>query len=130
MEKIKVSEADVLNTLQAVVDERPDYVYARPAHMPADLGLCRYVHTAEGDPETRTPGCLVGQVLSRLGIPLEELQKHEGSGATNVTPLFIYTTGRAVDILQGAQDNQDGGDAWGEALSGALDDYPADDYAA
>lgn len=129
MEKITVSEADVINTLQTVVDERPDYVYARPAHMPDALGLCRYVHTAEGDPETRTPGCLVGQVLDRLGVPLEELERNEGAGAISVVPKFIDTTSRAVEILADAQNYQDGGDSWSESLSIALDDN-ADDYAA
>lgn len=131
MEKITVSEADVINTLQEIVDEQPDYVYARPAHMEGNAVTCLYVHTGEEADEVRTPGCLVGQVLSRLGVPLEELEKHEGSSALSVVPRFVDTTNRAVGVLSDAQDYQDGGDSWSESLYSALRGNPVpDDYAA
>lgn len=123
MEKITVSEADVIATLRAVVAERPNYVYQKPAHMDDEYS-CLYVHTDADDEEKRTPGCVVGHVLNRLGVPLDELEKREGKAAFRVVPDLADMPEGAVDALSRAQSSQDDSDTWSMALDYALTDLP------
>ena len=111
MDKITTNDQEVITTLRAVVAERPDYVYTNP--FPDDAGTCRYVH---GD----TPGCLVGHVLHRLGVPLEELSRHEGKNACSVAAdLLDGISSDASWAIEHAQFRQDLGDTWAEALKAA-----------
>lgn len=115
---MQITDEDVVRTLREVVAERPGHVYARPEYLPAgDNGLtCRYVHPSE-DGSTSEPGCLVGHVLHRLGVPLWALANHEGSDADNVvSALHLPLTGRTKMILCVAQSYQDEGRTWGESL--------------
>ncbi|MEW2302590.1 hypothetical protein AB0958_21900 [Streptomyces sp. NPDC006655] len=128
MQRISVPASKVKETLRAVVAERPDYVYELPAHMvgttldgvPVTEGSCLYVHTAEDG--TRSPGCLVGHVLARLGAPLEKFEPLEGTGACNVVPVFLDITGEPDDVREAelelvyAQCEQDGEATWADAL--------------
>jgi hypothetical protein len=118
VERINVTESRVMDVLREVVAERPDYVYKAPGHQVAGLESCFYVHTdAEGnDPK---PGCLVGAVLHRLGVPLEELAEREGTGAYIVASELLCTTMGAAHALDYAQSCQDAGDTWAGALSAA-----------
>lgn len=105
MQRIKVSEEVVISTLREVAAGRPDYVYERPE----GGSYCLYVH---GD----QPGCIVGHVLNRLGVPLAELEKREGRGAFVVAAEFLHTTGFAREVLDVAQALQDRGRTWGESV--------------
>ncbi|MGW9170138.1 hypothetical protein [Streptomyces decoyicus] len=124
-EKISVSEEQVLSTLREVVAERPDYVYSRPEHFPQDSSSlnpaeqtdCLYVHP--GKDESATPGCVVGQVLHRLGVPLEELSLYEGDDAASVTSAVLDTASSVYWVLFAAQWEQDSGETWGAALAAA-----------
>ncbi|KPC89903.1 hypothetical protein ADL27_38470 [Streptomyces sp. NRRL F-6602] len=117
MERIKVTADEVMSTLRAVVAERPDYVYARPE---ADnrAAACLYVHHDDG---TAKPGCLVGTVLHRLGVPLVELEKVEGEGAVSAvsTVATLEWHDAPSSALQAAQEVQDDGGTWAEALAAA-----------
>lgn len=125
MPTIKVAAADVLGTLRAVVAERPEYVYEAPEDARVDDSLsCYYVHRSEDG--TQVPGCLIGHVLNRLGVPLHVLRGYEGSDARRVVDRTVSFTGdpdEGLDVrmaLQIAQSAQDGGDSWGESLAQAL----------
>ncbi|MFD9205936.1 hypothetical protein ACFVZM_06610 [Streptomyces sioyaensis] len=116
MARITVDEETVLQTLRDVVAERPEYVYEAPEHMrvmttPAS---CFYVHTAEDDADTC--GCVVGHVLNRLGVPLEEMKRYEGSSAYDMVDELINTSESAILAMDAAQRYQDSGTPWGETL--------------
>lgn len=119
MERIKVPASDVTRVLAEVVAERPDHVYAEPVPAPMSMTSCYYVHGAEDD---RTPGCLVGHVLNRLGVPLDTLQQHEGESASDVAARTLIITGHPDEtsavyrVLDDAQSWQDLGETWGRAL--------------
>jgi hypothetical protein len=118
-ERVKLSEAQIMDTLREVVAEQPDYVYAAPQHMARpNVESCFYVH-ADADSTNIRPGCLVGAVLYRLGVPLERLAAHEGTGASCVTSVLVNTDDRAVAVLDLAQGAQDKGSTWSEALAHA-----------
>lgn len=116
MARITVDEETVLQTLRDVVAEQPEYVYEAPEHMqvataPAN---CFYVHTAKDG--TETCGCVVGHVLNRLGVPLEEMKRYEGSSAYDMVDELINTSESALLALDAAQGHQDIGTPWGETL--------------
>lgn len=100
---------------------------------PNELAKCRY-SDAEidlGIPPTE-PVCIVGHVLVRHGLPVENLDAAEGISAEdlpNSHPVFQFVTQEAAHLLQGAQVAQDGGDTWGNAVGWALDENitPDDD---
>lgn len=124
MERITVPAAKVLETLTAVATENPGYVYAAPEHQASESLSCYYVHKDENG-ENVTPGCLVGKVLNVLGVSLEALSRYEGSGAYSVTATVLEVTGQpdeiraAHDALGIAQNAQDAGATWGDALERA-----------
>jgi hypothetical protein len=116
---MQITDDDVIRTLREVVAERPDYVYERPAHMHGGLPSCLYVHYTEAG--EREPGCIVGQVLHRLGVPLETLERHEGHTAAYVATDAVGSMSDDIArILDTAQYRQDEGKTWGEALADAL----------
>lgn len=116
---MEINDASVVATLKAVVAERPDYIYKRPAYITSNEA-CLYVHPSE-DGSSAQPGCIVGHVLNRLGIGLPAMAQHEGAdagtlvGALGLTNLSPDTLG-LLDDVQGFQDS---GETWAEALSSA-----------
>lgn len=122
---------------EAVAEKGEDYVYSS-----GDSRNCAYVHgykTIEqpneyGQDESvtvqdgpLTPGCLVGNVLHRAGIPLElfeELGINEDCPADEALSRLAeqghlkYTT-EAMYALLGAQQLQDRNNTWGVALKNA-----------
>lgn len=108
-------EKNIIRTLEQVVAERPDYVY-RPADV---AGHCMYVHK---DPLTgeRTPGCVMGHVMHRMGVPFEKIMGLEGTAAagalTQVFGTLSWETRFLVNEVQGRQDKST---PWGQALAEA-----------
>lgn len=96
--------------LRDVVAERPNFVYEPPDDSPGD---CKYVHG-------NAPGCLVGHVLHRMGVPLAELSAHEGESAGDVLRVLTDADEPAVNTLDTAQCVQDDGGYWSAALAEAL----------
>ncbi|MFD7646369.1 hypothetical protein ACFV5M_01705 [Streptomyces albidoflavus] len=120
MERIKVTPEQVLDVMREVVAEAgEEFVYKSSA----GLGVCLYVHRTPGD-AADVPGCLVGQVLHRLGAPLDELAEHEAQLALTMVPVFIDAGehwGLLALALNKAQALQDAGRPWGAALRAAED---------
>lgn len=124
--KVTVPAAKVLETLRKVVSERPDYMYEAPEHMTSEGSQlsCFYVHT-DADGNNPTPGCVVGELLHRLGVPLETLALCEGQGAWTAVPAVLDITGHpnavgeVIDVLTSVQDHQDHYSTWGVALKAA-----------
>lgn len=113
---MEITDTQIISTLREVVAERPDYVYKAPAHMEGAIsGACFYVHTDGG---AGKPGCIVGYVLNRLGVPLADLTVWEGTSALEVAAEFGVSD-EAARTLNHAQIVQDGGESWSAALESA-----------
>ncbi|MFD3952198.1 hypothetical protein ACFWRC_19505 [Streptomyces albidoflavus] len=118
MERIKVTPEQVLDVMREVVAEAgEEFVYKSPT----GLGICLYVHRTFGG-GADVPGCLVGQVLHRLGVPLDELSRYEAQLALTMAPKLV-DAGENEDLLTSALNNaqmtQDAGHPWGAALRAA-----------
>jgi hypothetical protein len=103
--------------LQDVVDEfGRDYKYDFGATEETKLYGCLYFM------DDTTPGCIVGQVLARLGVTRSSIGSMNVS--TNVENLrqrgFLNADDKTVDLLARAQAQQDDGKTWGAALDFAL----------
>lgn len=126
IEHAKIDEHQAIAALRDVVAAfGPTHIYTRP-----DAGdFCQYVHGREDG--RLIPGCLIGQVLFTLGIPLSTLERLEGLSAGQLSmPGFIegrgvnpLLTGRAGSVLNVAQRRQDNGNRWGLALEAAEVEY-------
>ncbi|MGW9170130.1 hypothetical protein [Streptomyces decoyicus] len=106
-----------MNTLRAVVAEKPGFVYEPPD---GPDGGCMYVH--EDEHGRQVPGCLVGHVYNRLGASLDALSLNEGHGPSFVASdpaVRLDLSFRALHALAEAQKSQDMGDTWSEALGAA-----------
>lgn len=115
-----ITDKTVMTTLREVVAERPDFVYkAQTTYSDDDATpMCGYVHTNENG--AKVCGCLVGHVLNRLGVPLDTLAEYEGKGAEYVVEgLDLNLSRQTARVLWIAQDEQDRGKPWGEALAKA-----------
>lgn len=107
--------ATAMRLLEEVVAAKgEDYVYVPRS----SDGACTYLHG-------RKPGCIVGHVLIRHGVPVEVIRKWEdrsadslyhGGGLPNAATLTPLTDEPTAVILQQAQEIQDQGKPWGEAL--------------
>lgn len=117
---------------ECIAERGEDYVYEKEGTS------CRYVHNVrdnwnpfdedyENDFVDATPGCLVGMVLNKGGIPLEAMGTNslneEGSdnllGSLSVKGFVTFTDG-AASFLANAQAAQDVGHAWGPATEAAM----------
>lgn len=114
-----ITAEKLIDTLRAVANEKPDHVYTAPAHMDKN-DSCYYVHTDPEDNQKLSPGCLVGAALHRLGVPLEELKRHEGESAYALLDQLCPGVGHRARCFAGeVQALQDEGTAWGEAILAA-----------
>jgi hypothetical protein len=101
---------------EAVAEKGAEYVYVNRDGDPADGDVsvsCHYVH---GD----QPGCIVGWVLYRAGVGLADLSEYEGRGAEDPVEGLMEAPAEVRKLLNWAQDYQDQGTPWGEAVRRAL----------
>lgn len=78
-------------------------------------GECRYVHTEEDG--TKVPGCLYGQALHALGMPLAAMASYEENSVSMFWGRHSWDEMSPVlKAIQSSQQNQDRGEAWGEAI--------------
>ncbi len=114
---------------QAIEQRGEDYLYKKEGD--DEYAECLYVHNVhEWDDELcgmvetgeKVAGCLVGLALHKGGVPLEVLERHEGSGAHELCQ-YLNLTGHveasddAKEYLFRVQRSQDHGKTWGEARS-------------
>lgn len=135
---IKLTEALVLDLLdEAVAEKGEDHLYSNPD----DPGSCVYVHGVETietydeyeelidrefvPTDNLTPGCIVGNVLHRAGVPLETFLEL-GINHDTVAAVALYNlsrhgvveySDRIEQILSSAQSRQDGNAPWGKAVA-------------
>lgn len=126
---------------EALKEKGEDYIYPRvvktmpegevaekpffPDQPDAPWGTtCLYVHDEE---EGQIPGCIVGNVMHRLGVPLEDLKKVEGDNAHGlIGQLQIPVNQHVTRLLNRAQASQDEGQTWGKAVQAARAWYDED----
>ncbi|MFI5877556.1 hypothetical protein ACIBAH_35055 [Streptomyces sp. NPDC051445] len=114
-----LTDEQVMTALGNVVAENPDKVYKLPKRMEIFDGdtSCYYVHTKEDG--SQEAGCIVGQVLHRLGVPLEDLKASEGWRSNHVIERLEIQglSERVTELLRRIQIEQDKGWSWGRAYA-------------
>jgi hypothetical protein len=115
MEKIKVTPEVVIRTLEELVAENPDHVYEPWRGSDDDSMSCHYVRDQQ-------PDCGIGQLLHRLGVPIETLLELEGHGASAVVPSCLDLGGVEEELwikklCQSFQGRQDNSFTWAESLA-------------
>ena len=121
---IEITLDSVRSGLEALVAEKgEDFVYNKHSEGDAYGPSCRYVWNGE-------PDCIVGQLLARMGVPVDRLAKADG--ALGVGTLGVGASILLCDLeeeglvhvddwkicigLNRVQSRQDGGYTWGEAI--------------
>ena len=122
IQAIHLTDEQVIDTLQTLASEHPDYVYESP-----NPGECYYFHRTEGGWE---PGCIVGHVFARYGFDHMDgwMTDYGRANSEAVKELIenglLVVSERAARILSIAQGNQDNGVSWGTAVKAALGEEP------
>src|SRR5690606_3954990 len=94
-----------LELARAVVAERGEQYRYLP---PGGDGLCVYA-------DAGAPSCLVGHVLHRAGITVDELDEMNGEIGNGEMSERLRLDSDAVELLRHMQEQQDAGAAWGYA---------------
>lgn len=116
--KIRIDALRAINLLREIVDEHGrDHRYSRNS----GDGRCRYERGG-------APACLIGHVLHRAGVPVNELARMDLApvfASTEISevvlPDVVDMTDTARVVLGAAQHVQDHGETWGRALDAAED---------
>lgn len=128
---ISLDYARTLELLNECVQERgADFTYESPE---VATGGCFYAHPIEGgNPE---PACIVGLVMSKLGISSKWLQKNNTCGSSSALVelaiedgLIESITVKAKMLLYRTQYDQDRDISWGEAVNSAIERIEMDAY--
>lgn len=126
----EVTYERALETLREVVAGREDYVY--PYSNGETNYDCKYfedvIEVAHGGfyedfeypdhPDRGAPSCIVGHVLHRWGVTLNDVEGMNSDGVHGIGLLFADA--KAEQLLMRAQTLQDLGDTWGDALYEAI----------
>lgn len=109
----------VRNTAEEVVLGNEDFVYT-------DFNSkCTYAKNGQ-------PSCLVGKILFKLGVPIQNLEVLDTKSLCNDSPCFMWKSSldylesidftfddRVITYLDKLQSQQDNGTSWGKALEKA-----------
>jgi hypothetical protein len=95
---------DAIELLQEAVAERGDGYVDRNAGFYVSHGR---------------PSCLVGLALVKAGVSVAALSDCEGWSAVGLPGRLPILTHRAAEVFQAAQNLQDSGQPWGDALIAA-----------
>jgi hypothetical protein len=142
---IELTFEKVLKASDDLVKANPKKVYKNHFGDDSIVGeSCYYVHAFDEndnpvdpqelpeshDPSKNVVGCHVGAVLAKLGVPLSELLKVEGSPAhvalgdlmdAGVVSVRFGEVGQIKTYLQSFQSQQDSGEEWGKSQNWALE---------
>lgn len=121
---IMITFADVRRTVDEIVSEvGPDFRYIDTEYCDFYYG-CTYVHprVAQSDVED-IPGCLVGRILFKLGVPLHAMREMNNNTGVESLSEYLESSGY-IDYPDGytgwmirrylteLQDAQDNGTSW------------------
>jgi len=109
-----VSEGRVLEELERIVSDDPDYIYTAPTILGGLRTVCVYV-----DPIKQEASCLVGRAFHAAGVPLSELAAYDRDDGVSADTLAVDygLSNEAAVFLLVVQSAQDMGSTWAEALS-------------
>lgn len=103
-----------------LVAEKPDHKYEKPA----GSTRCQYAHDGE-------PGCIVGHLFYRRGVPLETLHHWDEIEMSSIGALIhhgvVQVDRRTRALLTRVQGGQDNGMTWAGALLHGLDQDAKDE---
>lgn len=106
-----LNATDVVNEIRKVAAEQPDFIYND-----GSADQCLYTQNADGSPG----GCIVGRALMRLDVEEEALVKNDGQLASHVlSELGISGDSLVIHWIDEAQDAQDSGKTWAQAVQSA-----------
>lgn len=103
---------------EVVADFGEDYLYPEDhkrvqwvdePESPGNPLSCVYVHNG-------APSCIVGQILHRHGVSVDDLAAEEFDSADPVSYRLARATVEARDFLNEVQNRQDNGKTWGQSL--------------
>lgn len=102
-----------------VAEAGADFIYEKDKRDRGDYPVCRYV-------KNDAPSCLVAKALFRAGVPMEVLTGLDFQAEGLSTPIADAVFSDDIELsddarmaFRKAQDAQDNGDSWGEALISA-----------
>lgn len=127
MDTIEIDGTKALSLLREVIAGNEDFCYetkkktvTEDGYGEYDTYLCLYAH--EGKPD-----CVVGRALHKAGVTVEQLEAMDNIGATYdgfptgigvvAMPENVNLTEQGREVFKAAQEWQDAGFKWGEALS-------------
>jgi hypothetical protein len=120
---VNITLEQVRESAKKIVEANPDLIYTQTEEF-KNYGTCKYERFGE-------PSCLVGQVLARLGVPVEVLaeldEQSDGSINGEDVPTVLFNAGfevsndayRYMAEAQAVQDRTSRPNTWGEALARA-----------
>lgn len=120
---VAITESNVIELLEQCIADRGEH-YIDPQ---AESGTCTYVDYHGDHPK---PGCIVGLVLIKAGYDIVTLDLWDSeisglTGSTNPDEIEgktgVQVDDKALYALRTAQDRQDCGKTWGDALRAAAD---------
>jgi hypothetical protein len=117
-----VEHVDARRALELMIDIVDQYgedtVYEKVDNLIGNAKSCRYEFHGH-------PSCLVGMALHRAGAPLSVLEYLDtvGAPADRIHHTVSDVDSGAAQVFQAAQEIQDGGHRWGDALEKAKMKY-------
>lgn len=122
-----ITVENVVREVRMLATEQPDFIYtSQPerAELSPSTGQCSYLGAVQYQPGGHA--CIVGLILTRLGVPNETLQHLEGDGASGVVCTLTgvglsrdATSTPLMTWLDDVQAKQDWGMSWAEAVAHA-----------
>jgi hypothetical protein len=134
---IHIDHHKAIEALRECVEERgPDFVYKDPVEG-VKAQSCFYWHYPvvpdawagsfqDREQPAVEPGCMIGLMLHKLGVPAEATRTYEEQAVFTMwdRPNGVFElTENAMEVCRAAQNRQDDGDRWGDALACAEEKY-------
>jgi hypothetical protein len=104
----------LVRAVREIAAEKPNHVYKKQP----DTGHCLYVQ------EGGVPGCIVGQAATRIGVPVDALERWNDIGQIGIVLYRISRSDDRLSWLIHVQGSQDEGARWAEAVGIAEALYP------
>lgn len=122
MNPLNITAKDVFNRMVELAEQEPGFVYRGQYIEDSDgnqveQSQCSYLGMDVESPDLGRP-CIVGQALADLGFTREEIAGVEGRDAGRALgDLGLSTDLRYSSAVERAQEEQDEGKTWGEAIN-------------
>lgn len=110
---VRFDEQGFIKAMREVVEERgADYIYPKDTNATRASGWRTPTGTCVYTLPSGEPACIVGAALAKIG-----LKPSANANAAVVLEYEMRASGRVASAASDAQDEQDGGAPWGQALA-------------